>query len=116
MLFVLYFLQRNNILQRGFPGYDHPDSKVSHIFAMLDECKGDEARRLLLHETYMQARDGDMVAQLQRPGFVSAYSGGSDSLSVLLHKVVIVMQKELVVQLDAPQRLHGERKLSPTTV
>ena len=88
MLFVLYFLQRNNILQRGFPGYDHPDSKASEILALLDESQGDKARRLLLHETYKQARDDDMVASLQRPGFVSAWSGGSDSLSVLLHKMV----------------------------
>ena len=95
MLFVLYFLQRNNILQRGFPGYDHPDSKASEIFALLDESQGDKARRLLLHETYKQARDDDMVASLQRPGFVSAWSGGSDFLSVLLHKMVICVSERV---------------------
>ena len=95
MLFVLYFLQRNNILQRGFPGYDHPDSKASEILALLDESQGDKARRLLLHETYKQARDDDMVASLHRPGFVSSWSGGSDSLSVLLHKMVICVSERV---------------------
>jgi hypothetical protein len=87
LIFVLYFLQRNNILQGGLPGYYHPDSKAAQIFALLDEDKGDEARRLLLSETYRQVHDYNMVAQLESPGdTVSVWSGGTDSLSVLMYK------------------------------
>jgi hypothetical protein len=87
ILFVLYFLQRNNILQGGLPGFYHPDSKAPQIFALLDEDKGDEARRLLLSETYRQVHDYNMVSQLESPGHsVSVWSAGTDSLSVLMYK------------------------------
>jgi hypothetical protein len=93
VLFVLYFLQRNKILEQGLPGFNHPHSKVRAIFALLDEAKGDEARRLLIYETFRQERNHVMAEYMNYPGRVDAWSGGADSLSVLLYKVKIHLKE-----------------------
>ena len=86
ILFVLYFLHKNNILEKGIPGINHPESKARQIFELLDDDKGDDARRLLIFETLKDNKETNKVAQLFQPDnrYVDVFGGVSDSLPVLL--------------------------------
>jgi hypothetical protein len=104
VLFVLYFLQRNHVLERGLPGFNHPGSKIREIFALLDENKGDEARRMLIYETFRQERNHVLAEYMKIPGRVDAWSGGADSLSVLLYKVKIHLKERTGCSANCSER------------
>jgi hypothetical protein len=84
-LFVLYFLQRNNIMQTNLPGYNLPDSKINVIFDLLDQDQANEARRLLMYYTLEYTEDNEGMLQLCQPGMYDAWCGVSDMLPILLH-------------------------------
>jgi hypothetical protein len=80
----------------------------------LDADKGDEARRLLLSETYKQAHDHYMVAELESPGYsVSVWSGGSDSISVLMYKAKFRFKERVGCTNNCSEKEAWREKLFP---
>jgi hypothetical protein len=99
-LFVLYFLHKNNVLQRTLPGIQHQLSKLPQIFDLLDQDNGDEARHLLVHKTCKNNEDYTRLKQLTQPGTVNVWSGVSDPLPVLLYGSFLRIKNRVACSLN----------------